>query len=271
MSFSMDTSLFRVSQEGAFSLADASTDAPADFDKEAAKKVVKKHTKRIRTLQEQMWAEQKQRFLVVLQAIDTGGKDGTIRAVFGRTNPQGFKVQPFKRPTEHELSHDYLWRVHPHVPADGEIVVFNRSHYEDILVVKVHGYAPDELIEKRYQHIRNFEQMLSDEGTTIIKIFLHITKDEQKRRLEDRLNQPEKNWKFEMSDLKERAYWEQYQEAFEKMIQRTSTESAPWYVIPANNKKYRNQVISSIIVETMENFNMEWPKPAEGLEDIIIE
>jgi PPK2 family polyphosphate:nucleotide phosphotransferase len=164
-----------------------------------------------------------------------------------------------------------LWRVHPHVPADGEIVVFNRSHYEDILVVKVHGYAPDELIEKRYQHIRNFEQMLSDEGTTIIKIFLHITKDEQKRRLEDRLNQPEKNWKFEMSDLKERAYWEQYQEAFEKMIQRTSTESAPWYVIPANNKKYRNEIISSIIVETMENFNMEWPKPAEGLEDIIIE
>ena len=138
-------------------------------------------------------------------------------------------------------------------------------------MVKIHDYAPAELVEKRYAHIRNFEQMLVDEGTTIIKIFLHITKDEQKRRLEDRLNQPEKNWKFEMSDLKERGYWDQYQDAFETMIQRTSTKDAPWYVIPANNKKYRNEVISSIIVETMESFNMEWPKPAEGLEDIVIE
>lgn len=267
----MDTSPFRVTQGDRFSLADAATDAPGDFDKDVSKKMVKALTKRIRTLQELMWAGQKQRLLVVLQAIDTGGKDGTLRAVFGRTNPQGFNVQPFKRPTNIELAHDYLWRVHPHVPANGEIAVFNRSHYEDILVVKVHGYVSEEQIEKRYAHIRNFEQMLVDEGTTIIKIFLHITKDEQKRRLEDRLNTPEKNWKFEMSDLKERAYWDDYQDAFETMLQRTSTDSAPWYVIPANNKKYRNELISSLIVETMDQFNMKWPEPAEGLEDIVVE
>ena len=267
----MDTSCFRLNQLNSLSLAQMPTTAPDDFDKEVSKKNVKTLTKRIQALQELMWAEHKQRLLVVLQAIDTGGKDGTIRAVFGRTNPQGVKVQSFKRPTEEEQSHDYLWRVHPHVPGDGEIVVFNRSHYEDVLVVKVHGYAPMEVIEKRYQHIRNFEQMLADEGTTIIKIFLHISKDEQKRRLEDRLNQPEKNWKFDMGDIKERTYWSQYQEVFETMIQETSTEDAPWYVVPANNKKYRNEIISSILVETLEGLNMQWPKPAEGLEDIRIE
>ncbi len=267
----MDTSCFRLNQPNSFSLANMPTTAPEDFDKEVSKKSVKKLTKRIQALQELMWAEHKQRLLVVLQAIDTGGKDGTIRAVFGRTNPQGVKVKSFKRPTEEELSHDYLWRVHPHVPGNGEIVVFNRSHYEDVLVVKVHEYAPLEVIEKRYQHIRNFEQMLADEGTTVIKIFLHISKDEQKRRLEDRLNQPEKNWKFEMGDIKERSYWDQYQQVFETMIQETSTEVAPWYVVPANNKKYRNEIISSIIVETLEGLNMQWPKPAEGLENIRIE
>lgn len=267
----MDTSSFRVTQPESFSLANVNTTAPDGFDKVVSKKSVKTLTKRIQALQELMWAEQKQRLLVVLQAIDTGGKDGTIRAVFGKTNPQGVKVQSFKRPTEIELSHDYLWRVHPHVPGDGEIVVFNRSHYEDVLVVKVHGYASMELIEKRYQHIRNFEQMLADEGTTVIKIFLHISKDEQKNRLEDRLNKPEKNWKFEMGDIKERAYWDQYQEVFETMIQETSTEDAPWYVVPANNKKYRNEIISSIVVEALESLNMQWPKPAEGLENIRIE
>ena len=267
----MDTSCFRLNQPNSLSLATMPTAAPEEFDKAVSKKKVKTLTKRIQALQELMWAEQKQRLLVVLQAIDTGGKDGTIRAVFGRTNPQGVKVQSFKRPTEVELSHDYLWRVHPHVPGDGEIVVFNRSHYEDVLVVKVHEYVPLEVIEKRYQHIRNFEQMLADEGTTIIKIFLHISKDEQKRRLEDRLNQPEKNWKFEMGDIKERSYWDQYQQVFETMIQETSTEDAPWFVVPANNKKYRNEIISSIIVETLEGLSMQWPKPAEGLENIRIE
>lgn len=218
-----------------------------------------------------MWAERKQRLLVVLQAIDAGGKDGTIRSVFGLLNPQGVKVTSFKRPTKLELAHDYLWRVHPHVPGNGEIVVFNRSHYEDVLVVKVHGYAPSDTIEKRYNHIRSFEQMLVDEGTTVVKIYLHISKDEQKRRLESRLNTPEKQWKFNKDDLKERAYWEQYQDAFETMLKETSTQDAPWYVVPANNKKYRNEVISTLICEVLESLDMAWPKAAEGTENITIE
>ena len=218
-----------------------------------------------------MWAERKQRLLVVLQAIDAGGKDGTIRSVFGLLNPQGVKVKSFKRPTKIELAHDYLWRVHPHVPGNGEIVVFNRSHYEDVLVVKVHEYAPLDLVEKRYEHIRNFEQLLADEGTTIIKIFLHISKDEQKRRFEDRLNEPDKNWKFKKEDLKERAFWDQYQDAFETMIERTSTKDAPWYVVPSNNKKYRNEIISNLLIETLSGLNMEFPPAADGLDNIVID
>lgn len=218
-----------------------------------------------------MWAERKQRLLVVLQAIDAGGKDGTIRSVFGLLNPQGVKVTSFKRPTKLELAHDYLWRVHPHVPGNGEIVVFNRSHYEDVLVVKVHGYAPSDTIEKRYNHIRSFEQMLVDEGTTVVKIYLHISKDEQKRRLESRLNTPEKQWKFNKDDLKERAYWEQYQDAFETMLKETSTQDAPWYVVPANNKKYRNEVISTLVREALESLDMTWPEAADDIEDVTIE
>lgn len=267
----MDTSTFRVSNALTFSISSATTDPPAGFDREESKAVVKRLTKRLQSLQKLMWAERKQRLLVVLQSIDTGGKDGTIRSVFGKINPQGVKVHSFKKPTERELAHDYLWRVHPCVPADGEIGIFNRSHYEDVLVVKVHGYVPDELIQKRYEHIRNFEQMLVDEGTTVIKILLHITKDEQKERLESRLKVPEKNWKFQIGDLKERAHWEHYQEAFETMIRETSTESSPWYVIPANNKKYRNEIISTLIVETLEGLDMQWPSPEEGLEDIKVE
>ena len=267
----MDTSQYRVSNPETFALSDAAADPPTGFDKEQSKRVLKKNTKQLQSLQKLMGAERKQRLLVVLQAIDAGGKDGTIRSVFGLLNPQGVKVKSFKRPTKIELAHDYLWRVHPHVPGNGEIVVFNRSHYEDVLVVKVHGYAPDDAIEKRYSHIRSFEQMLVDEGTTVVKIYLHISKDEQKKRFESRLNTPEKQWKFNKDDLKERAYWDQYQEAFETMLKETSTEDAPWYVVPANNKKYRNEVISTLIREALESLDMAWPKAAEGIEDVRIE
>lgn len=267
----MDTSQFQVSNPDSYVLADASTAAPSDFDREESKRRVKQLTKQIQALQEKMWAGRKHRLLVVLQAIDAGGKDGTVRSVFGRTNPQGVKVHSFKRPTEQELAHDYLWRVHPHVPGNGEITVFNRSHYEDVLVVKVHGYAPLDVVEKRYEHIRNFEQMLVDEGTTIIKIFLHISKDEQKRRFEARLNRPEKNWKFKKGDIKERAFWEQYHEVFEQMLKKTTTDDSPWYVVPADNKKYRNEIVSSLILETLESFKMQWPQPEEDLSDIVIE
>jgi PPK2 family polyphosphate:nucleotide phosphotransferase len=264
----MDPSLFRVAHASEFSLLQAVTDPPVGFDKDDSKANAKRLTKRLQSLQRLMWAERKQRLLVVLQSIDTGGKDGTIRSVFGKINAQSVKVHSFKKPTEHELAHDYLWRVHPCVPGDGEISIFNRSHYEDVLVVKVHGYASEERIQKRYEHIRNFENMLVDEGTTVIKILLHISKDEQKKRLESRLHVPEKNWKFQIGDLKEREHWDQYQEAFETMLRETSTEGSPWYVVPANNKRYRNELISTIVVETLESLEMRWPEPAEGLEDI---
>lgn len=267
----MDTSEFLVSSTAHFALSNYQVDPPAAFNEKQSKRTLKKNTKELQSLQKLMWAERKHRVLVVLQAIDAGGKDGTIRSVFGGLNPQGVKVQSFKRPTKNELAHDYLWRVHKHVPGNGEIMVFNRSHYEDVLVVKVHEYAPLDLVEKRYEHIRNFEQLLADEGTTIIKIFLHISKEEQKRRFEDRLNEPSKNWKFKKEDLKERAFWNEYQEAFERMIERTSTQDAPWYVIPANNKKYRNEIISNLMIETLSSLGMEWPPAADGLDNIVID
>lgn len=267
----MDTSEFLVSNTAHFALSNYQVDPPATFNEKQSKRTLKKKTKELQSLQKLMWAERKHRVLVVLQAIDAGGKDGTIRSVFGGLNPQGVKVQSFKRPTKNELAHDYLWRVHKHVPGNGEIMVFNRSHYEDVLVVKVHEYAPLDLVEKRYEHIRNFEQLLADEGTTIIKIFLHISKEEQKRRFEDRLNEPNKNWKFKKEDLKERAFWNEYQEAFERMIERTSTQDAPWYVIPANNKKYRNEIISNLMIETLSSLGMEWPPAADGLDNIVID
>lgn len=267
----MDTSEFLVSSTAHFALSNYQVDPPATFNEKQSKRTLKKKTKELQSLQKLMWAERKHRVLVVLQAIDAGGKDGTIRSVFGGLNPQGVKVQSFKRPTKNELAHDYLWRVHKHVPGNGEIMVFNRSHYEDVLVVKVHEYAPLDLVEKRYEHIRNFEQLLADEGTTIIKIFLHISKEEQKRRFEDRLNEPNKNWKFKKEDLKERAFWNEYQEAFERMIERTSTQDAPWYVIPANNKKYRNEIISNLMIETLSSLGMEWPPAADGLDNIVID
>lgn len=227
--------------------------------------------KQLEHLQELLYAEGKHKVLIVLQATDTGGKDGTIRHVFDGVNPQGVKVASFKKPTEEELSHDYLWRIHQHTPASGEIVIFNRSHYEDVLVVRVHNYVPEEVWSRRYEHINAFEKMLADEGTTILKFYLHIDKDEQKERLQARLDEPDKNWKFSKGDLAERKLWDQYQDAFEDMLEKTSTKWAPWYVIPANRKWFRNLLISNIIVETLESLNMEYPKAEEGLDEIVIE
>ncbi len=215
---------------------------------------------RLEELQELLWAQGSERVLVVLQAMDAGGKDGTIRHVFDGVNPSGVKVASFKKPSEEELAHDYLWRIHSQVPADGELVIFNRSHYEDVLVVRVENLVPPERWQRRYEHIRNFEQMLADEGTTIVKLFLHISKDEQRERLQDRLDRPDKHWKFDPGDLGPRSKWDQYQEAFEVALARTSTESAPWYVIPANRKWYRNLVISEILVQTLESLDMTFPE-----------
>lgn len=221
-------------------------------------------------LQELLYAESKHKILIVLQATDTGGKDGTIRHVFDKVNPQGVKVASFKRPTDTELSHDFLWRIHQKTPANGEIVIFNRSHYEDVLVVRIHNLVAEKRWKKRFEHINAFEKMLADEGTTILKFYLHIDKEEQKERLQERIDRPEKNWKFSSGDLKERELWPEYQKAFEDVLEKTSTDWAPWYVIPANRKWYRNLIISRIIVNTLNDLDMQFPPKEEGLENIVI-
>ena len=239
-------------------------------DKDEGKGAFALLSPRLERLQELLYAEGRHRLLVVLQATDTGGKDSTIRHVFDGVNPQGVKVASFKRPTAAEMAHDYLWRVHPHVPADGEIAIFNRSHYEDVLVVRVHDRVPEDRWRRRYDHIVDFERMLADEGTTILKFFLHLSKDEQAERLRSRLEDPEKHWKFAAADLDERKRWDEYQVAFAEAIERTSTDQAPWYIVPADRKWYRNLVISQVLVSTLEGLDMRWPDPEPGLEDIVI-
>ncbi len=221
-------------------------------------------------LQELLYAQHKHKVLIVLQAMDTAGKDGVIRHVFKGVNPQGVKVASFKAPTQAELDRDYLWRVHAHVPAKGEIAIFNRSHYEDVLVTRVHGLIDKDTAKKRYGQIRDFEQMLVDEGTVILKFFLNIDKDEQKRRLESRLADKDKNWKFSAADLKERAFWSEYMEAYEHVLNATSTKDAPWYVIPANKKWYRNMLVSRILVDTLKGLKMKYPRSTEDLTKIKI-
>lgn len=225
----------------------------------------------LEAMQELLYAEHKHKLLVVLQAIDGGGKDGTIRHVFDGTNPQGVKVASFKKPTRREMAHDYLWRIHRHTPANGEIAIFNRSHYEDVLVVRVHNLVPTEVWSRRYEQINAFERMLADEGTTVLKFFLHISKDEQRERMQARLDTPHKRWKFSKGDLAERRLWEDYQAAFEAMLSKTSTPWAPWYVVPADRKWYRNLTISTVLVETLKGLGMSYPQPEEGLDDIVVE
>lgn len=239
--------------------------------KAEAKQATKEGNARLEELQEALYAEGKHRLLVVLQAMDAGGKDGTIRSVFDGLNPQGVRVACFKKPTDAELAHDYLWRVHPHVPGKGEIAIFNRSHYEDVLVVRVHDLVPEAQWRRRYEHIRAFEQMLHDEGTTIVKIFLHISKDEQRERLQERIDLPRKRWKWNSSDLTARQRWDDYQLAFKDALQATSTEAAPWFVVPADRNWYRNMVITDILVETLEGMGIQPPQGEHGIEGIVVE
>jgi PPK2 family polyphosphate:nucleotide phosphotransferase len=213
----------------------------------------------LQALQKRLYAQNKHRVLVVMQAMDTGGKDGCIKHVFSRIDPQGIHVRSFKKPSEEELAHDFLWRIHRQVPARGQLVIFNRSHYEDIIAVRVKKLFPDEVWKRRERHINEFERMLAEEGTTLVKIFLHISKDEQKRRLEARLANPAKHWKFNPDDLKDRQLWDQFMLAYEEVISRTSTEFAPWYVVPADRKWYRNLCVARIMVDTLKRLNMEFP------------
>jgi len=239
--------------------------------KQEAKEVIDKLNDRLEGLQELLYAQGKHKVLVVLQAMDTGGKDGTIRHVFDGVNPQGVKVASFKVPTAEELAHDYLWRVHKHTPGKGEIVIFNRSHYEDVLVVRVHGLVPPEIWARRFQHINAFEQLLADEGTTILKFYLHIDLEEQKERLQARLDDPNKHWKFSLGDLDERKLWPEYTKAYEDVLSKTSTEFGPWFIVPANHKWYRNYVVAKTIVETLEKLKMSYPEPKDDLSEVVIE
>lgn len=225
----------------------------------------------IAELQNRLYAEGQRALLIVLQATDTGGKDGTIRNVLGPLNPQGVQVTSFKAPSSTELAHDYLWRIHQAVPAKGMIGVFNRSHYEDVLVVRVHGLAPLEMIEQRYDQINAFERHLSENQVTILKFFLHISRDEQKARLQARLDDPSKHWKFNPDDLKERARWREYEEAFEIALARCSTRHAPWFVIPADRKWYRNAVVARIIRRTLEDMDPRYPKESYDAARIVID
>lgn len=225
----------------------------------------------LQQLQKMLYAQNKHRILVVMQAMDTGGKDGCIKHVFSRVDPQGLNVVPFKKPSEEALAHDFLWRIHKHVPRNGHITVFNRSHYEDIIAVRVKELYPEKVWKKRYRHVVDFEQMLVDEGTTIVKIFLHISKEEQKNRLQARLDNPNKYWKFNPDDLKDRARWEDFMETYEDVIEKTSTADAPWYIIPSDRKWYRNLCVGRIMVETLKKLKMDFPEPTWKPGDISLE
>ena len=214
---------------------------------------------RLAGLQDRLWAESKHPVLVVLQGIDAAGKDGTVSHVMRAFNPQGCPVADFKVPTPVEAGHDYLWRVHQRTPGKGEIAIFNRSHYEDVLVVRVHNFVPRSTWKRRYAQINDWERMLVEEGTTVVKFFLHIDRDEQRRRLEDRLHDPVKRWKFKMGDLSERARWDDYTAAFDEALSRCSTGAAPWYVIPANKNWFRNLAVAEILGDVLEGLKPAYP------------
>ncbi|HVH14289.1 MAG TPA: polyphosphate kinase 2 family protein [Candidatus Angelobacter sp.] len=225
---------------------------------------------KLRELQEMLYAEHKMKVLVILQAVDTGGKDGVIHRVFEGVNPQGVQVAHFGIPTPEESDHDFLWRHHNRVPGKGELVIFNRSHYESVLVERVHKLVPEEVWQRRYREINDFERLLSEEETVILKFYLHISKEEQKKRLEQRLEDPTKQWKFSGNDMPERKHWGEYMKAYEDALSKTSTDWAPWHLIPSNHKWYRDLVVSRIIVKAMEKMDLHYTKISKDLSSIAI-
>lgn len=262
---------FKVPYDQKIKLKDYDPDDTDEY-KEAddVREQFKEFNMRMIDLQEVMYAEKKHGLLIILQAMDAGGKDGTIKHVMRGINPQSCSVTSFKIPTEEERLHDFLWRYHKAVPPRGYVGIFNRSHYEDVLVTRVHKLISDEVAKDRFDRINEFEELLTDNGITILKFFLHISKDEQKKRLQERLDNKEKHWKFSKNDLKERSQWEEYQEAFEDVFNHCSTKRAPWYIIPSNRKWFRNLAVAKILVQTMEDLDMKTPKPEEGLENLVI-
>lgn len=263
--------IYRVKPGPKFSLSAHDPEGPSDAGtKEEGLLRLAELRAEIHELQRVLYAEHTKRLLVILQAMDTGGKDGTVRQVFSGIDPHGFRVIPFKAPTTVELEHDFLWRIHAQAPALGEIVVFNRSHYEDVVAVKVKNLQPKAVWEKRYGHIVNFEQLLCDEGTTVLKFFLNISHDEQGRRLQERMKNPRKHWKFDPEDIRDRERWPRFMEAYEEVIGRTSTEAAPWYIIPANKKWYRNIVVAEIVRDTLAKLEPSWPANKHDLASYVL-
>jgi len=254
-----------------FKLTDIDPSQCHGCKKEEAEDRLAKNLKRLSVLQYLLYAEARRALLVVLQGIDAGGKDGTVRHVMSGLNPQGVDVTSFKVPEGAEKRHDYLWRIHNAVPEFGKIGIFNRSHYEDVLVVRVHDLVPKSVWSQRYDQINDFERMLSDNGVRIVKFLLYIDKDEQARRFRERLDDKTKNWKFSPADLKERGYWDQYIEAYQDMLRKCSKPYAPWYVIPANKKWFRNLAVSEVLVHALESMNLKYPKPTADLSGIKFE
>ena len=235
---------------------------------DAAVAETERYHPKLARLQSLLYAEKRRSVLIVLQALDAGGKDGTVNHVFATLNPQGARVVGFKHPTDAELAHDFLWRIHPHAPAKGEIVIFNRSHYEDVLITRVHKLIDEAVWTARYERIREFEKGLADSGTTVLKFFLHISKDEQLSRFGERLEDPAHNWKISDSDYAERGLWDDYITAFEDALSHTSTRHAPWFVIPANHKWFRNLAVSQIVADTIDQLSLSYPPPTVDLMEI---
>jgi PPK2 family polyphosphate:nucleotide phosphotransferase len=237
-------------------------------DRHEAAKEVEQDRRRLRELQDLLFADKGQSILLCLQSLDTGGKDGTIEHVLGSMNPQGCKVVSFKQPTAEELKHDFLWRIRSATPGPGEVTIFNRSHYEDVLIARVHDLVPPEIWSQRYAQINEFEKELVDDNTQILKFYLHISKEEQLDRFKDRLDDPSKQWKISEADYKERAYWDDYTRAYEEALSRCSTKNAPWFIIPADRKWFRNLAIAKIVVEHLEGLKLTFPPPSVDIEDI---
>ena len=263
---------YRVAPGSRVSLRDVDpADASVARDKKQGEALAARLGERIDALQDLLYAAHDAKLLIILQGMDTAGKDGAIRRVFQSMDPLGIRVVAFKAPSEEELDHDFLWRVHRQVPAKGEVVIFNRSHYEDVLVVRVRGLAPKKVWQARYDQINEFERLLHETGTAIVKFFLHIDEDEQRARLQSRIDDPTKRWKFRRGDLDDRKMWKDYMKAYEDVLSRTSTEWAPWYIVPSNRKWVRNVVISQVVVETLERMKLRYPEPETRLNGLRIE
>jgi PPK2 family polyphosphate:nucleotide phosphotransferase len=230
-----------------------------------------KSLRRLRELQHLLYADKRYALLIILQALDAGGKDGTIRHVMSGVNPQGCEVVSFKAPSSEELAHDFLWRIHKAVPNRGNIGIFNRSHYEDVLIVRVHNLVPKEVWHRRYRQINDFEQILTENGVTILKFFLHISREEQKRRFEARIEDSSRNWKLSLPDFEERQHWDDYIEAYEEALHRCSTQWAPWYVIPANKKWFRNYLVAELVVQALDRMRLKYPPPSVDISKVVLE